>query len=511
MLSNSRILAIGTQGILDTNTGELHEHNSLATIIHNPLGGIVTGSNLFDHVGPLQKRFAKTPGWVCRIAGRRRVYLHRDKPTVIGTFVPVRFGFRDPSRHRAPIYYDCLDLQELTGSAVTDIYEVLETCREILAMMDRRGINFSSFRGGVAARLLKASPHWERGRKPAPRFMNDIAREKLPGNHYETKDEPGEFYNHAIYLDQVSAHHNIARTLPLPHPEHLRARGRARYAESGEFPKWLLPSEPGYQRIRESHIGLVCLRVQFGHIPKSQVPYLPSWIPKKSGTYPVWIYTNEWKFLESLPFAKVLWLTAAWTTPQRDLAIPEYADWALSELRDHPLPKVKKPTLLAVYGALATKSKFSTSYYAHGKGFPTMIPLAGEMKEIHRLPGLRQPRIVNVIARGMIEAECRLRSIELARSLATSHNVVAIYADGIMIEGDVAPIPPAGWRVEAHLSALRFVHPGAFLSAELSRLPGVTSAERRRIIDARAPFDRAVEQMSTTSVIPDRVHPSPPT
>jgi hypothetical protein len=107
---------------------------------------------------------------------------------------------------------------------------------------------------------------------------------------------------------------------------------------------------------------------------------------------------------------------------------------------------------------------------------------------------LHEMGMANVIHRGLIEAETRLRSLELARKLSEEeHKVLAIYADSVFVAGGKPlPLLAPPWRVQNHLTALRFLTSTAFTSHELEKMPGVPHSlrERGRLRGYRSPRPR---------------------
>jgi hypothetical protein len=90
--------------------------------------------------------------------------------------------------------------------------------------------------------------------------------------------------------------------------------------------------------------------------------------------------------------------------------------------------------------------------------------------------------VVNVMYRGLIEAEQRRRTLDLARTLhRQGHNVLAIYADSLFVEGTTVPLLPDGWRVDQALDDLQFGSATHFTSRTLSKLPGVPRDSDHRV------------------------------
>lgn len=470
-----RVLALGVYNnataILDTATGELHDWSKLATLVVRGDGGYLAGTNLYRYVGALNQIFEGHPGWRVQIRAKQRTLLRGDKRHVIGTFMPVQFGLvgdqkrsRDRSTRRI---FHCMDLEEIADVRSVTIEDCVRYATSILELCEARGVKFTASRGGLASRLLKASPRWEPGRRAAPEFVNDLAREHLPGNYYGLGASTGRSYKRALYVDQVSAHHAVAATAKMPHPAGIRARGNHRQLETGTIASWL--TDPG----QVPGVGLLACRVSVGNIPDARKHLFPPFM-HEPGRHLRYIYTNETEYFDGVHGA-IEYVCAAWTGTAIDRAIPEYAEWAI-EHRNRAIGR--KPLLLAAYGALAFRSDRPTvAYYdVHRKGKNTYLPGAGQMKERTRTrkPGQPQPTIVNVLARGMIEAETRKRSLMLARNMdAMGIPVLSVYVDGLILETDSLPLLPPGWDVEATLTNVHFQHAAGFTSDQLTKLPGV--------------------------------------
>lgn len=102
-----------------------------------------------------------------------------------------------------------------------------------------------------------------------------------------------------------------------------------------------------------------------------------------------------------------------------------------------------------------------------------------------------ETQITNVLYRGMIEAEQRVRVLKCARFL-TEHGarVLAVYADSVFVESST-PLPflPHGWRVEAELDDLVFMSSTEFISRQVTKLPGMARDSMARV--------RRIEQIRT--------------
>lgn len=483
-----RILAIGKheniRAILDTTTGEVYPAEDFSRLLSIGYGGIVAGTYIFQEIAAANQFYKDHPGWVCKIASERHRIVRADRLSVVGSFNPQLCGFRDPSRHYPPRYFQCLDLKELANIVTQELPQIVQYVQQLLQMLDRRGVHqWTTNRGGLARRLLQASPFWTPERTAAPKFVNGLGRKNLPGNHYAITEQ--RTAKHAYYIDQCSAHHSIAATTPLPNPNNIRARGNTR-SESPKF--WT----DNVKEFLAEHIGLVRVMANVQHIPNKQKHLFPPFM-QKPGRMDFYIHTNELDYWKGHSKFNVEYICAAWTATKADAVLPEYAKWAIGELTNYEGKAVKKPILLAAYGMLAVGDNPVVTFWGgpNLKGTTTTIPLAGDVKAriYQRKPESPQPKVRNVIARGMIEAETRLRSLKMASELENmGHKVLCVYVDGLIISGEKLPLLPPGWRVEKELTAIHFLHPNQFVSVEMSRLPGIGKEDARRMREARAPF-----------------------
>lgn len=488
---DARIIAIADIGgkimVYDSLDGQVHDPSQLPLIIMNGPGGFIAGLNLYPHIAACQSAHASTPGFVAQVTSTKRAMVRGPKRMVIGVFLPNMVGFRDPNRHRKARYFQCMEFGELFGGDVgRDVPSVLATARAVLSLLAKRGVlQWTASKGGIAARMLKASPEWELKRHGAPRFINALAREHMPGNHYGLGARISETIPRAIYLDQDGAHHAAAMSVPIPHPHFIRERGAASALANGSIREWCHADSDLLAELQASHYGLFACLLTIGNVPNALLHMVPKWM-REPGTRVVYLHSNEWWYL-GLTWVTLNYVCAAWTATVRDPAIVEYAEWASGAAKDF---RAFKPTLLAAYGMLAVKSdNVSTTYWGGPgvaeRGLKTTIPVAGPMRELTwmRDEGAPGPATANVIGRGIIEAETRSRSLSYAWELhGMGIRVVSVYVDGLMIEADQAPLPRPGWSVKSELTRLRFLAPNSYVSQEEEKLPGIPrdALDRRR-------------------------------
>lgn len=453
--------------------------------------------------------------WQFKVAPIEEPVLGRDgkKNTSIRTVVGF-FGFAGKVKgiaHRANQYYYPLDPLQFGRTSLTDLALTQPDCEtgevagreqelatlyrwanEIRNFCLEFGLKPSTTRGGVAKQLLRDPRFYPAARRKVPRRTNDRGRDQLPGNHYELLASRERLYS-AIYLDQVSSHHTIASSIPLPNSNSLNARG---HFHSLMDAPWALPGSRRWETVTREH-GLlyVKLRVNSGG-PLDLLPpwaYRPSRSPDvltklspakarahKNGEKLCYLWTNELRLLTRFR-AEIVYIIAAWTTGEVDTGIQRFSSWSLEYLKTQP-PHIRawlKPTLLTAYGMLATRPrKPLAGWWQSDKGSKAFLPIGDGLLPVMIQEGKKEvePTTNHVIQRGMIEAETRARSLELALDLqADGYKILCIYADAVLVEPDhrALPLLPAEWQPKAGLTFLRFMDETHFRSEEMVRLPGV--------------------------------------
>lgn len=453
------------------------------TFTHAYLAGI----NLYELFAELNVLMEGVPGWRIRFTNRRRyAFVKGEKKVVTGRFfadyicMDQRVAEKRLPRKRC----DIINLDLLREKPPLDPDEQMQMTLAILEICDKRGISFRTTRGAIGNALLKASPMWEPKRYAAPKFINDAAREYLPGNFYAVSNkvdlDDENTFDHCFYLDQESAHHSIAKELEIAHPQHIHARGNWKSLEGC----WAKPETPaGKEILSGNHYGLILVKMNVATIPPTQRHLYPPWALTK-GNRLIWLWTPELRLLSDRRF-QLDYIVASFTATARDMVISEYAGWALEELSSNvSRAGYKKGSLLAAYGMLAFNSAGHTIYrYWGGHNTKKLceIPRAGMVGESRiTIPEDYQLSTVNVIARGLIEAETRMRSIEFARELTNlGYHVPQIYADGLLVHTDQLPFMPDGWKVSHSLTHVRIPRTNAIVSDQIVKMPGQASADEQ--------------------------------
>ncbi len=452
----------------------------------------VAGVNLFPVLAEMNNLMQNSVrGWKMRITNRKRkVYLRNGKQMVGGSFFVDYLSVRskdEGQRHRPTKKIEVVNLELFSERPPDTPIEQLSMTLALLEVCRLRGVKLRGTRGGTGGALLKASEHWEKGRHAAPKFVNDAARKVLPGNFYSIgRRKSVETIPFCYYVDQDASHHSIASAIPIPHPHFIRARGKYKQALKGENRRWCDPGTPvGQEYLKGEQVGAILAKVRVGHLPPKESHLYPPWAQKGQGTYYVWLWTPELRLFHSGSRIELDSFVAAFSACTRDPVIPEYAKWSLNYLRENRgSAAYTKSTLLSAYGMLAFNSSGGKPTYRYWGGSEfqnrrTVIPLAGEVLERKlQIPDTVQFTTVNVIARGLIEAETRTRSIEYAKELHTlGFEVPQIYADGILVASHQLPFIRQGWRISHELTRVYLPRPNIILSDQIRKLPGTPKSE----------------------------------
>lgn len=506
---DKELLVIHEKSYLEVSTGVLSSIRHLpGTLLTRP-GGYIAGVSLFEPLASLQQIMQGVPEWRMKVSvAQRRSYTRNGQIAISGSFQVNYLSFRlHVSRDsngrnlaRCGTRWDVLNLEAFMDLTEFTLTEKMEAASNLLTLCESRGVTIAPSRGSLARKLLKASPAWKtsryEGKRPnaAPKWINDEARKHSPGNHYSVSNRIRKAVTipHCYYIDQTTAHHNIAKTIVLPHPNYIRGRGHTKQALlENRFPKWL-------DKVPEGYVGLFCCHLDISFIPLKLRHLYPKWITvKKPGHYVEWLYTPDIRLIESDHFVNLSSIVCGLCTTKDDPVLAEYAEWAITQ-NQLPSKPHTKATLLAAYGMLQFNPVGWKSYRywggtAQSKGEPIEIPVAGMMKEVMvKFPDWVQLDTTNVCARGMIEAETRARSLEYARELtASGHHVVQVYADALVVETDRLPFIPEGWRVDQSLTNVLIPTANSIISDQMVKRPGLNREDSERVRQAHRPLERA--------------------
>lgn len=466
-------------------TGQIEPFENLALLIRTQQSSIIVSHYFGDIIRFLDHEFSDNPLWQFRAAPVERTAWgpNRKRKTITKDCIISYFGFKGERKQAGHYHYAlsphtfCLkSINELRHSVPGEnstIVKLLEWAKEIRSFLQAHKLNLSPTSGGIAAQLLRDEKFYPSPRRKVPRHTNARGRKQLPGNYYKLYGaKEGRSVHRAAYLDQISAHHTVAKDLDFPSANSLMKHGRYATLEDRPFAK------AGTAKFDDfiGRYGLFYLAIETPRFFKGDFP-----LPEcgEGGEYKRgFFYSNEIPYLLTLK-VRIRHIIACWVSPDKDPGLNKYAEWAIEQVsKASDNSKLwLKPTLLSTYGVLAAKPKFLEFGYKHAEGGePKKYPCGSGFIDVEakRTKKMREPLMANVIHRGMIESQTRLRSLEFARELTSyGYTILAIYADSIFVEStkDLPLIAPP-WRVQEYLTTLRFQSATHFTSQELTKQPG---------------------------------------
>lgn len=480
-------------------TGELFEFSHLPTLVATEPSSIIVSSNVGILVKILDDIFDKDERWQFRLAPiiheHFRPNRKQTRTVTKGTLVSF-FGFRETTasgKVKSTRYHYPVEPQAFIGKTIHELipgsqsrvlkfYEWGADLREFLREND---LTIRPTSGGIAGQLLKDRKFYSEPRRKVPRATNAKARDQLPGNYYRLYVKENVQFS-ATYLDQKSAHHSCAIDIEFPDANSLYAKGH--FQSPADKPMATRGTVRFKKLIQEHGLFLVNLAV-----PKMDGIEFPLPCMEKSGVVQAFIFSNELGYIRELG-GQVLSIIAQWTSPEIEQGLNRYANWSLARLAESDPQRTEwlKPVLHSSYGILAAKPRTIEFGFKRAKGgedktYPVGSALihvkAKTTTNTHEMP------TANVIHRGMIEAETRLRSIRLAKLLQSKGmKILAIYADSIFVDtsGKRMPLLDNRWHVKGELERLQFFSSTSFTSDILTKLPGIPkeSQERFRVLEA---------------------------
>lgn len=501
------IIAIEAGHILLEN-GEVFDRDELPRIITTQPSSILVAGHFGPILRELDRHFEDNPQWQFRLSPIERSAWQpnaNNRKALMKDCVVGYLGFKGKNKKKGHYHFPICphtfilksihDLRRNAPGETSPAVRLMEWAKEVRDFLEKNNLRLSPTSGGIAAQLLKDKRFYPEDRRKVPRHTNAKAREHLPGNFYKlynAKEGISEIWGPAVklpasgpgysaaYLDQISAHHSAAASLAFPCANTLRERGRFQTLQDRSYAR---AGTKKFESLIREH-GLFYLAIEVPQLFPGDFP-LPE-CDKPGGYHRGYFYSNELPYLKLLG-VRIRHIIAMWTSPDRDYGLNRYSEWASKEIADaSPLRKNwLKPTLLSTYGVLAAKPKLmefgykqaeggEPKQYACGSGFIDVIAKTSKK--------LREPMMANVLHRGMVESETRLRSLEMARELtAEGHSILAIYADSVFVEGSKQlPLLKPPWRLQEFLTGLKFESATHFTSAQISKTPGIPSHVRGR-------------------------------
>lgn len=476
------VMAIA-DGYVHLENGAKYLESMLPGLVLSEPSSIIACHNADIILKRLDEYFDDNPLWQFKLVPRRHEWetpetskrkVNRVNSTVVSFFGFKRRDGNGKSKYHYPIdplvFCNNKTARKLYPEEKSNCEALLKFGVEVREFCIANGLRISPTSGGIAGQLLRDKRFYPEDRRKVPRATNEKARPNLPGNYYELRTTAHKYHKSALYLDQINSHHKIAQEIDLPDANSLFARGRFFNPEQHKI--WLKPSNPKFNRILNTHKGLLRVRLQVPYISKDRFPPPYMRVP---GERIVNIYTNELSTIHELG-GRITALIAAWTSPDTDEGIKKYARWATKEITESKAPW-KKATLHAAYGVLAAQPRQLEFGYKRAKGGQiAYYRIGGGMVKVkaRRTTKVIEMPTVNVIQRGMIEAETRNRSLALARELTRAGaTILAVYADSIFVDVRNPPLLPDTWQIKGELHNLRFLNSVSFISMEVTKLPGV--------------------------------------
>lgn len=469
-------------------TSEVVPITDLPGLVRSEPSSIWACANVAWLVAQLDKALDASPLWQFRAAPYRRdVVSVRNvgfvrKPQVTGTIVSY-FGYKGQAKHKGHWHYP-LDPVVFTAdlsvrsSHVRDLFTWAEDVR---AWCQQNRLTITPTAGGLAGQLLRDPRFYPEARRKVPRKTNARARAALPGNHYALYARESEVTD-AVYLDMTAAHHNAALDTTFPHADGLYARGHFRALDPTDTTvptdTWADRHSKKYRQLMEASHGLLLCAMSVPDEATSAARF-PLPIASRTGRYLGWVYTNEVQYLLDSGVS-IDSIHAAWVSFRPDPGLNRYASFALAAIAaaEGSRKEWLKPALLSAYGILAARPRTQEFGYKRAdRGVTKHYPAGNGVLTVKAHISMTEQEVatVNVIHRGLIEAETRLRSLRMARYLTERGcRVLSIYADAVMVEaGAPLPLLPHPWAIKQELTRLRFLHPTQFHSTEMVKLPGV--------------------------------------
>jgi hypothetical protein len=481
-------VSMETDEIYVERTGELLPFAKLAMLICSEPASIVVATNAGKIVKYLDELLDDNPRWQFKLSpvnqehwGPNRV----QRRTITMKTIVGFMGFQAvkdsngkkivDSLYHYPIEPDTFSgktIHELKPGELPRIMKLYEWAKDIRTFLQLNNLVVRPTAGGIAGQLLRDKRFYPDARRKVPQRTNARARDQLPGNYYRlfVKERT---HHTAVYLDQKSAHHSCVLDIDFPDANSLFAKGH--FYNPPDKPM-ATAGTPRFKRLIAEH-GLFLVTVRNPQMPPTVFP-LPCM--EREGLGQAWIFSNEISYLEKYG-CKIESIIAQWTSPDVEHGLNAYAKWSLHELSVNHSDRTQwlKPLLLSTYGILAAKPKaIEVGFKRANSGQEKMYPVgSGVIKVLAKSSNAKHEMpTANVIHRGMIEAETRLRSVKLAREVSQlGMKVLAIYADSVFVDtnGKKMPLLDNRWQVKGELQSLQFFSSTSFTSDVLTKLPGI--------------------------------------
>jgi hypothetical protein len=488
------VVAIHGQNVL-TEDGQVTTLDELVSTLPKLKPTLFVKYSSADWLAELDEKFApRFPSWQWHATSKESAIVRPDGLKVaarVSTVVHF-FGFKNGQYHKVidPVTMHARSIDDIWPSDEPKIVRLLKWAITLRDFCDDNNLEVRPTIGSISIQFLTDRRFYPDARRKVPRLTNDSVRERLPGNFYYLGVRPGPHREYtAYYLDQRRAHHHHARTTALPDANGLYALGC--------FQDVRMPCV--FDNVWPNFYGLYCLDLD-SPTDRQPRPYVRDWLrdhfPPGSTLEARFIYSNELDFLYEQGYT-VRGVRAAWGSHRQDTGLAKYAEWAESQLDTYGEQPWLKPVLLATYGTLAMRPRIAEAVFRSAKrGERVDIPVGKNVLHGMMTKGKIkvEPRIANVLHRGMIESATRRESLDFAYYLTMKHyRVLSIYADAVIVQvndDQELPLIIEPWRLKETLHHLEFINTQSFQSGEMTKMPGVAGTSRdavRHSVPGRAP------------------------
>lgn len=343
----------------------------------------------------------------------------------------------------------------------------------------------------IGASLSRDARFWPNDRGRVPSATNEKVREYLPGVTVKCEDRYS-FHGHVLTLDQRRAYHTIAKETPLPDPTTLYARGYF-YNPTKTDRLWTYPGRKVYERTLKQP-GLYALLVRVRNRDEMALPCV-----QERGERIVFVWSPEVRELDRDPRVTIIGMRAAWTSTKVEEGLATYGAWALEQIAENPdLAAWLKPSLHSMYGLLAAKPTVllrAELHMANGVDYP--IYYNGRKVPFKAMLIPHTSAVTNVCVLGVLQAELRVRTLEMARHLvAAGAKILRIHSDGLHFT--VAQLPTydeARWKLE-EIHSVHYFDDVTYICDERIVAPGRHGSDDdrlKRILSSRLPKRPEVE------------------
>lgn len=437
--------------------------------------------------------FKNDPEWNARFSVNTGEKFHLDgtvREAKVKTSQDIRislFGFRDDNRKTKYFHpispYDFIEnFREWGDAEWPEWLRMYEWGGNVRKWIRKHNLRFSATRGGLAAQLLRDKRFYPTNRRKVPKFTNEKARPAMPGNFYIMREDAiGKLHKGVYIIDQHNAHHHAVENIQLPNANTLFARGRFLSLSDEPFAR---ENRKGFDELISEH-GLFRCRVWVPTNLPSMGTFVPPWAAQ-AGLQNVFLYSNEFQLARELG-VEIRHISYAWTSPDTDNSLARYAQWARDEVNHAPKHKAWiKPTLLSAYGILGARPRhieFAFWRSESGEDYRYLLGPTPIIMKKTRTSKEIQPVIANTIHRGMIEAETRKLSVELARQLEDEgHHVLGIHADAILVrdEDQQFPLLSPPWRIKDRYNFFQSIDAVSYKADTVEILPGRKRKGKKR-------------------------------